>query len=62
MESRLDLDLQLDQIKNNEEIQNLRNRNAHRATFGIIDIIVFRCWTKEFENFVEYLGQRGILL
>ncbi|KAE8098515.1 hypothetical protein FH972_016572 [Carpinus fangiana] len=32
MESRLDLDLQLDQIMNNGEIQNPRNRNAHRAT------------------------------
>jgi hypothetical protein len=47
---------------NNGEIQNPRNCNAHRATFGIIDIIVFRCWTEEFENFVEYLGQRGIWL
>ncbi|KAE7997468.1 hypothetical protein FH972_002104 [Carpinus fangiana] len=32
MESRLDLDLQSDRIMNNGEIQNPRNRNAHRTT------------------------------
>ena len=56
MESRLDLDLQLDQIMNNGEIQNLRNRNAHHATSSKLQRLYLKQPSVDCEVEVSDLG------